>query len=207
MKAEAPFTKGAEAAVSRSTYLGRRVVVKTRMPKSYRDPVLDSRIRSQRTRAEARLVREARIAGVGTPLIYSVDLSKGEIVMENVGGTTVKSLLDDNPESASGVCESIGRDLARLHDAGISHGDLTTSNMMCRDGGGICYIDFSMGASDITEEEMGTDLRLLERALASAHPDVPDAYDMVAEAYAVAKKDAQGVFDKIEEIKARGRYT
>lgn len=206
MDAEAPFARGAEAVVSRTEFLGRRAVVKTRQPKGYRDPVLDGRIRSLRTRSEARIVREARACGVRTPVVYAVDLPKGEIVMEDVGGTTVKALLDKEPAMAPEVCAMIGRDLARLHDAGISHGDLTTSNMMWL-GDRICYIDFSMGSCPADEEGMGTDLRLLERALASAHPEIPDAYAMVREAYAAEKRDAQKVFDKVEEIKGRGRYT
>ena len=66
-------TSGAEGSVYRISYLGRRAMVKIRSPKQYRIPELDRRIRSQRIRAEARLIREARSAGIRTPIIYDVD--------------------------------------------------------------------------------------------------------------------------------------
>ena len=53
-------TSGAEGSVYRTSYLGRRAMVKIRSPKQYRIPELDRRIRSQRIRAEARLIREVR---------------------------------------------------------------------------------------------------------------------------------------------------
>lgn len=201
------IARGAEGSIYRTVFLGRKAVVKVRSPKGYRVPELDARIRGLRIRSEARLLREARRAGLRTPVVYWVDPADAAIVMEDVGGETVKRHLDEHPEDAPAVCRQIGRDLARLHNARLSHGDLTTSNMILTAGGSICYIDFSMGASLVETEDMGVDIRLLERAFSSAHPKLKDAYAELIKEYCAVKTDSQAVMDKVQEIKERGRYT
>ena len=79
--------------------------------------------------------------------------------------------------------------------------------MILTPAGELCIIDFSMGASLIGVEDMGVDLRLLERGFTSAHPDIKDAYAYITEAYCQEKTGAQEVLDKVQEIKDRGRYT
>ena len=203
----AAIAKGAEGSVYLSTYLGRDAVTKVRTPKGYRVPELDRRIRIQRIRSEARLIREARAAGIRTPIIYDVDTAECSITMERVKGITVKRYLDEHPEEAERICRLIGTNIARLHNSKICHGDLTTSNMILTPVGELCIIDFSMGASLIGVEDMGVDLRLLERGFTSAHPDIKDAYAYITEAYCREKTGAQEVLDKVQEIKDRGRYT
>ena len=203
----AVIAKGAEGSVYLSTYLGRDAVTKVRTPKGYRVPELDRRIRTQRIRSEARLIREARAAGIRTPIIYDVDTVECSITMERVKGVTVKRYLDEHPEEAERICRLIGTNIARLHNSKICHGDLTTSNMILTPAGELCIIDFSMGASLIGVEDMGVDLRLLERGFTSAHPDIKDAYGYITEAYCQEKTGAQEVLDKVQEIKDRGRYT
>ena len=203
----AAIAKGAEGSVYLSTYLGRDAVTKVRTPKGYRVPELDRRIRTQRIRSEARLIREARAAGIRTPIIYDVDTVECSITMERVKGVTVKRYLDEHPEEAERICRLIGTNIARLHNSKICHGDLTTSNMILTPAGELCIIDFSMGASLIGVEDMGVDLRLLERGFTSARPDIKDAYGYITEAYCREKTGAQEVLDKVQEIKDRGRYT
>ena len=94
-----------------------------------------------------------------------------------------------------------------LHNAGIAHGDLTTSNMIIAGDGRICIIDFSMGASLVETEDMGVDIRLLERAFSSAHPKLGEAYKELIGSYCETKTCPDQVMDKVQEIKDRGRYT
>lgn len=201
------IARGAEGSVYESTYLGKDAVIKVRAPKGYRVPELDRRIRSQRIRSEARLIREARSAGIRTPMIYDVDLTECRITMEKVGGVTVKSHLDEHPEEAEHICGLIGTNIARLHNSRICHGDLTTSNMLLTEDGQLCILDFSMGSAPVGVEGMGVDIRLLERGFNSAHPDIKDAYRFIIEAYCREKTDSEQVMTKVQEIKDRGRYT
>ncbi len=198
---------GAEANVTPVTFLGRDAVEKVRPSKGYRLQELDSRLRSSRTRSEARIMHEARQAGVRTPCIYDLDLTECSIIMERVDGIVVKAFLDANPGMAGQVCREIGRTIARLHTAGICHGDLTTSNMIREPDGRICLIDMSMGKTRAELEDIGIDLRLLERAFSSAHVDLPQAFDELMGEYYSNIPNPKAVAKKLEDIKNRGRYT
>ncbi|MDR0888032.1 MAG: Kae1-associated serine/threonine protein kinase [Candidatus Methanoplasma sp.] len=201
-----PIASGAEADVFDSEYLGRKAVAKVRSPKRYRHPELDSKIRSSRMRNEVRLMRDARRAGVRTPVVYDVDIEECSIVMEKVQGVKIKDVLDSGNNNRE-LCDLIGKTVADLHNAGICHGDLTTSNMILTDDGKVCLIDFSMGRSASEIEDIGVDIRLLERAFSSAHPGLGNEYKVLIDAYIKRKERSETVMKKVEEIKNRGRYT
>lgn len=202
-----PEAMGAEAYMVPTVFLGRDALEKVRPEKHYRIPELDHHIRTSRTRSEARIMHEAREAGVRTPGIYDLDLSRCVIVMERIRGDVVKDYLDRHPDEAEDVCREIGRTIARLHSAGICHGDLTTSNMMREPSGRICLIDMSMGRTRAELEDVGIDLRLLERAFSSAHIDLPDAFKALMDEYYSHISDPDAVRRKLEDIRNRGRYT
>jgi len=201
------IAKGAEADIFASCFLGRDALVKIRSPKRYRATELDDSLRSSRTKNEARLMKEARRAGVRTPVVYSIDLKESSITMEKVEGVGVKEKLDLDPDSATEVCRMIGRTVADLHNSGICHGDLTTSNMIFTKDRRICLIDLSMGRTRAELEDIGVDMRLLERAFASAHPHLTGAFSVLMASYLAVKKEPERLIHKIEEIKNRGRYT
>lgn len=198
--------QGAEATVSMGEFLGRKALIKTRPEKSYRLPEIDSSIRNSRTRNEARIMRDAREAGVRTPCIYDIDLSKAELTMEFIEGESVKDFLDSNPDKADEICEKIGLAVAKIHSAKICHGDLTTSNMILENGE-VCLIDFSMGCANAELEDIGVDLRLLERAFSSAHVGLESSFEKLMDTYYSNISDSKAVKRKLADIKNRGRYT
>lgn len=198
---------GAEAVISYGDYLGRPAVIKTRPKKGYRHPELDRNLRSHRTRNEAKVMRDARTCGVRTPVIYDVDHHEGTIVMERMFGRKVRDIIDNEPDSVHDVCVSIGEAVAKLHNGRISHGDLTTSNMILTDSGELCIIDFSLGSVRCEIEEMGVDLRLLERAFSSAHSRSETAFGTILESYGRNMERSKEVLKRVEIIKNRARYT
>ena len=198
---------GAEAIILRTDYLGLPSVKKVRPVKKYRHPDLDASLRTHRTKHEVRMIREARRTGVRTPVIYDADLAEGSITMEYIPGKKVRDLIEEEPERIPEVCGMIGTCLAKMHSGKISHGDLTTSNMIMTDSGELCIIDFSLGSLKAGLEEMGVDLHLLERAFTSAHSEHPEAFPMVVEAYRENMRDAASVLKRVEDIKKRARYT
>ena len=198
---------GAEATVYRTKYLGRDAVVKTRTPKTYRHSDLDTRLRSLRTKNEVRIMAEARKNGVRTPVIYDIDMRSFNITMEFVAGRKVKEVLDSEPSHAAEICEKIGETVAKLHNGRISHGDLTTSNMILMPDGNICVLDMSMGTMPAETEDLGVDVHLLQRAFTSAHSGLGDAMDAMISAYAKKMRDSANVLKRVEDIRNRGRYT
>ena len=199
--------RGAEAELRRTEFLGRPAVAKARVPKTYRHPDLDDGLRRSRIRMEARLMAEARGAGVSVPILYDIDVASSTIVMEFIDGPTVKEVLDRGGPGARETAREIGRVVGRLHRGGIVHGDLTTSNMILRDGQ-IVMIDFSLGGNDAGREARGVDLHLLREGLVSAHARATTYYREVVRGYrGILGRDAEDVISTVKEIESRGRYT
>jgi len=186
-----------------------KVIVKHRISKRYRVPQLDSQLRESRTALEARLFADAKAAGVPTPAVYEVDRVGMKIVMEFIEGKQVKIILDrSTPKERRGLCRLIGRQIARLHRAGMVHGDLTTSNMILTHQGKVFFVDFGLGEYNPSLEARGVDLHLLKRALQSIHFRITDeAYRAVLAGYRREfGKGAKEVIERAEEIERRGRY-
>ncbi len=202
--------KGAEASLFLADWHGRRVIVKTRLPKKYRPTKLDTTIRTYRTVHEPQLMSYAKKAGVQTPTIFQVDVKNTTIVMEFVEGKQLKQLLgEESPDLRCDLCARAGELIGRLHRHGVIHGDLTTSNMILNDEGKIYLVDFGLGEKNIELEARGVDLHLLKRALQSTHFQfAEECFQAVMKGYAagVGEDGAKEVLAKVREIERRGRY-
>jgi len=202
--------KGAEASLFLEDWHGRRVVMKKRLPKNYRLPQLDEQIRTYRTIHEPQLIHRAKEAGVPTPTIFLVDTKNSTIIMEYVEGRQVKQVLRDyQAEDRLNLCKRIGELIGRLHNHGIVHGDLTTSNMILTPQEKVFFVDFGLGEYSSELEIQGVDLHLMKRAFQSTHfRFARECFEAVIEGYAkiVRKEAAKDVLEKIKEIERRGRY-
>jgi N6-L-threonylcarbamoyladenine synthase/protein kinase Bud32 len=204
--------RGAEATVTVEEAGDGRRVVKRRVEKSYRHPELDRTLRRDRTVAEARLTSEARRAGVPTPLVYDVDLADATLTLQYVGERDLAAALDERPT------EAVGRHLARLHGAGIVHGDPTTRNVRVSpdrvgrqtdDGESdsppeTYLIDFGLGYHTGHVEDHAMDLHVFEgsiRATAAAPEPLIAAFEAGYEAVGDDE-----VLDRLRDVADRGRY-
>ncbi len=185
--------RGAEAVIT----LEEGTVRKWRLPKSYRQPELDVEIRQERTLREARIISDARRHGVPTPII--LDVLKFELKMEHIEGIKLKDVI--TPE----ISEMVGEMVGRLHKAGIIHGDLTTSNMILRDGK-IYMIDFGLSFYERTVEAQGVDVHVYFQTLESTHDNAANLVESFKRGYARTYEGSSAVFQRVKEIKARGRY-
>ncbi|GAB3020219.1 bifunctional N(6)-L-threonylcarbamoyladenine synthase/serine/threonine protein kinase [Natronobiforma cellulositropha] len=187
--------RGAEALV---TFDG-EVVLKRRLPKGYRHPALDERLRRERTTLEARLTSLARRNGVPTPVIYDVDTAEASLEFAAVGDADLRDALS---------CErvrTVGEHLARLHAAGFVHGDPTTRNVRVEtDGEGIYLIDFGLGYHTDHVEDYAMDLHVFDQSLVGTASDPGPLREAARDGYA-AVGDAQ-VLERLAEVEARGRY-
>jgi Kae1-associated kinase Bud32 len=199
--------RGAEAEIYLSEWNGRAVAIKRRVPKSYRLPQIDKRLREARTKLEAKLMSEARGFGVPTPILYDVDILQNQIVMDYIDGVRIKEKLHEvDSKEQKDLCFEIGKCLGKLHKNHMIHGDLTTSNMILRNGK-IHFIDFSLGGKSKEIEDKGVDLHLLSEAFESTHSEIIGVFDYVLEGYKEEYEDADLVINKVKEIEKRGRYT
>jgi N6-L-threonylcarbamoyladenine synthase/protein kinase Bud32 len=192
--------RGAEAELYKDDFAGIPVVRKRRIPKRYRNSVLDDRIRTTRIRQESRLLSEARRA-LRTPYVLDIDLgeSKKEITMEYINGTRIKELFTNGNVGKS---EEIGERVRKLHDSGMVHGDLTTSNMILRDDE-VIFIDFGLGFFSGELEDKATDLVVFKKMLQSTHYEY---FDGIWKLFLKGYKPGKAMLEKIEEIEKRVRY-
>lgn len=195
---------GAEASIDSGEYLGIKAVFKRRMSKGYRLPELDRKIIESRTRNEVRCIIAAREGGVHVPWVLDVDDREGLIVMEYIEGERMSTLLYAMDNSRRVELERlVGAEIARLHSAGIAHGDLTTSNIIC--GEHICFIDFSMASRNATVEQLGVDFRLLHEVYRSTHAQFEDEFNFILDGY-IAAGGSMEVIKRMKEIERRARY-
>jgi TP53 regulating kinase-like protein len=202
--------KGAEANLYLEGWHNRKVIMKRRLPKKYRLPELDQKIRSQRTIYEPQIIHKAKEAGVPTPTIFMVDVAEANIIMEFVKGKQVKQVLNDLPqEERLRLIRHIGMLIGRLHKNGIIHGDLTTSNMILTPYGKVVFVDFGLSERSTELESRGVDLHLMKRAFQSTHYKyAKECFEAVMEGYAevMGEEETKNVLEKIREIERRGRY-
>lgn len=149
------LTQGAEALVYKTVFLTPHTpcVVKYRPPKPYRHPILDRRLTKARLLAEARVLVRCKKDGVSVPGVLGADWEAGWLVLEWVEGRTVRKVLDEWAEeivrkqkegggggnrtgeedgAILGLMQRVGRAVGKLHEIGVCHGDLTTSNLMLK---------------------------------------------------------------------------
>jgi len=193
--------KGAEAII----ILNGKNIVKRRVQKSYRLPLLDEKLRSHRTRAEAKLLEKASKV-IPTPKIINVDKNKQEIEMPFIDGKKLSEHLDKFPfDKQKSFCFLIGQNIAKLHDADIIHGDLTTSNMILV-GKEVYFIDFGLGFISQKIEDKAVDIHLLKQALEAKHfTHWQVLFSEVLKGYS-ASKESKKVLEHLKKVEARGRY-
>ncbi|MDG6991050.1 MAG: Kae1-associated serine/threonine protein kinase [Nitrososphaerota archaeon] len=201
--------RGAEADILKGSWQGMPAVYKVRKPLAYRLPQLDAAIRRQRTIHEAEMIHDAKRAGVRTPYLYDVDVPGSTMVMEHVEGPRLKdSLGSGTSDDARGLFREFGRAAARLHDAGIVHGDLTTANAVAgqRD---LVLIDFGLSYRTTRLEDQAVDFRLIKETLVGAHPAISRwALEELFVGYSevVGPAKLRAVQRQLRSIERRGRY-
>jgi len=222
--------RGAEAILYRED----GTLVKDRVVKGYRLPELDSKIRKLRTRSEARLLDTAVRAGIDVPRVLGIE--DNTLKMDFIDGRRVKDVLNEMGENErDSTCLLIGEALARLHGAGICHGDFTTSNMILAKNVGafeeegiaengadkatkavggdekvslrLYIIDFGLGKLSKKVEDQAVDLYLLYEALKAAHFEyLSHSWQYILKSYGDNYKGANAVMQRFKVIEKRRRY-
>ncbi|MFA6888626.1 MAG: KEOPS complex kinase/ATPase Bud32 [Candidatus Woesearchaeota archaeon] len=173
----------------------RNIVIKERVPKSYRIEELDKKIRTFRTR------REAKVLSKLEPLGFTPKLIRGDnnhvLEIEYINGNRLSEVLES--QNIKSISAEIGKKIKKMHDAGVIHGDLTTSNMILT--GKIYFIDFGLSFFSEKIEDKAVDLHLLGQALESKHHTISNQiFEKIKDAY--ADKD---VLIRLEQVEKRGR--
>ncbi len=194
------ISQGAEALLTKKG----NTVIKHRIKKGYRFPILDEKLRKQRTRKEARILQKISIL-IPVPKVLSVSEQTTTITLEFLKGKKLSEHLD-TLKNATSVCTQIGKNLAKLHDANIIHGDLTTSNMILSSDNKLYFIDFGLSFESNRAEDKAVDLHLLKEALEAKHyKHATRFFKAVLKGYN-SSTNALTVIQRLKTVEKRGRY-
>ncbi|CDW53019.1 WD40 and F-box-like and Pkinase domain containing protein [Trichuris trichiura] len=205
------IAQGAEAKLFHAVFLGRKVIVKERFPKSYRVKELDERLRKERLRAEIRSLLRCRQVGIPVPPVYFADASKGRLVLGFVEGSVpLKDVMPTLTSTEDKLSEQLGVALALMHTTSIIHGDLTSSNILVVNpelgqASSILLIDFGLSFVSSSAEDKAVDLFILEKTFAISHPDEQWFFESALQHYVANAKEGNMVLRKLEEVRMRGR--
>jgi TP53 regulating kinase-like protein len=197
--------KGAEADIYQSTWNNNNAIFKIRKIKNYRNSLLDSKIRKQRTLKESQILSQVKSFGIPTPLVYFVNLKKSLIIMQEIPGKPINDLSESKIVELS---KEIGKLVGMLHKNGIMHGDLTTSNFILFQNT-VYVIDFGLSQNSIKPEDHAVDLRLIKEILNSAHAKIMEpAWKNFLIGYKsiVGNANYVKVTKLVLDIESRGRY-
>ncbi|MBU2562591.1 MAG: Kae1-associated serine/threonine protein kinase [Nanoarchaeota archaeon] len=201
MTSQKIIQQGAEAVI----FLEKNNIIKKRIKKSYRIPELDQKIRKLRTRSETKLLNKAGEI-IFSPKVIKSDEKEKKIIMEFIDGKKLSDNLDNFPKQKQiEICKKIGKSIAKIHEKEIIHGDLTTSNMILKEGK-VYFIDFGLGFISKKFEDKAVDLHLLKQALEAKHfKNWKELFKAVENAYKKSK-NAKIVLERLKAVEKRGRY-
>ena len=194
------FARGAEAKLFQTDYEGQPALAKKRLPKAYRLAALDGTIRRQRTRREAKILRAARAAGAKCVELLKEDELHCELILRPVEGKLLSREKSITPKQSY----ETGVQLALLHNAGIVHGDYTTSNLIAK-GNSVTVIDFGLGGFSNAAEEKATDVLLFEKSIAGRANEAALRKEF-EKAYLLRARDGNATLKRVKAIYARMRY-
>lgn len=204
------IASGAEANLYRGRFLGYDVVIKYRVPKDYRDPNFDRLVRMERTLTEAKTMLVAMECGVLVPPILYVDVENALIVMEYINGILLRDAIPSiNGSLREKYLELLGSYVGKLHRNNVTHGDLTTSNVMVTPEGMMYLIDFGLSRISYEVEDKAVDIHLLIRSFESTHYSLTKElvkYFLRGYTSAVGTDFVNTIMSKVKEIRLRGRY-
>lgn len=228
--------QGAESKIYFGTHSNNRCVIKHRFSKKYRHPILDKKLTKERTKRERRMIekiksRSKELAFYMPKVVWSDDST---ILMTEVTDCeTLYKCIEREPNQALKYAPLIGQCVAELHNLGIVHGDLTTSNLLLspkiqhqdkempskkvksdnlQESFIVVPIDFGLSTGSAHPEERAVDLYVLERALLSTHFSDKTFFNYVLDTYisCIDEKTCEPsgkhkIIERLQEVRARGR--
>jgi len=225
------IAQGAEAIIS----LDKNIILKNRIQKSYRHPILDEKIRKSRTKKEAKLLEKA---GKLTKIPQVLKTEKFKIQMQYIQGERLSETLNTYPKNKQiKIMQQLGKQVAKLHQEDIIHGDLTTSNIILSTNshlatrnnksinsqgaarrplnkqakldkfasGELFIIDFGLGFISSRLEDKAVDLHLISQALEAKHWQ--NHKQLFKEFLRFYNPDEKTkILEQLKKVESRGRY-
>lgn len=214
---------GAEAEVWSGLWMGKPAVRKLRRNRAWRHPDLEKRLGYRRMLSEARILIRIKNSGLPVPAIWDVDLENGRIVMEKMGGRPLIEVLRDQSLTRQQIDKALfntGASVRLLHRLAVTHGDLSTNNILIDEDFNAALIDFGLSAVEYEVERFGIDLHVMDEILGASHPNIDNAIDVFLDGYQECDANegstlelsggkppaAIEVIKRLDDVRSRVRY-
>tara|TARA_B100000767_G_C19731009_1_gene521685 strand:+ start:310 stop:993 length:684 start_codon:yes stop_codon:yes gene_type:complete len=214
---------GAEAEVWAGSWMGQQAVRKLRRPRKWRHPDLDIRLGYRRMMSESRLLIRLKRRGLNVPAVWDLDPQSGRMILERMPGLPLIEVLRNDAYSQEFINKALqntGALIRRLHREAITHGDLSTNNILVDGNADASLIDFGLAAIDYEIERFGIDLHVIDEILGASHPEHKQAIEVLLEGYASEEErlgeapeqsggavpTAAQVLKRLQEVRSRVRY-
>ena len=204
------ISKGAESNLYRILYCGKTAVLKYRIEKKYRIKELDKKIRRRRTLGEASAIYEAWKKGINVPRLLYADLKRYYLIMEYLEGEVLREAILKRKytyEEIDEIASSLGDMVANLHNIDIVHGDLTTANIIIKDGLKPFLIDFGLTEKRSDPEAKAVDIEMFYRVLESTHTmEREKFFNTFIQTYKKNALNSKEIISRFNRIRRMGRY-
>jgi len=190
------LAQGAEATIS----LLDNKIIKNRLKKSYRLPAIDEKLRKQRTKAEAKILKKLYIH-LPVPKLISTD-DKSQLTLEYLDGGKIADIL--SKKNCLAIAKQIAQNITKMHDLDIIHADLTTSNMIYKNKQ-VFFIDFGLSYHSKKIEDKAVDLHVLGQALQAKHPTIYKKVIALILKHYIPLKHKE-ILQQLKKVESRGRY-
>ena len=206
--------QGAESRIWSGVHNGLDVIKKERFVKTYRVKELDTLLTRERIKAEIRAIMKIKdkCPELGLKMASILFVDNNNIIMTrikdsiNICQYLQKTSDSTDVESIDKLLSKLGQTIAQIHNCGVVHGDLTTSNFLVKDDDldFLVPIDFGLSSFSTSAEDRAVDLYVLERAILSTHPDIE--FTKVLKTYdRYIEKSKNDVLKRLDVVRQRGR--
>ena len=186
------------------------VIVKDRISKSYRNDELDLALRKSRNNREKKVLEKLKgiipVPSLVEPNVLHDGKNKTKTVfpMSYINGKKLSECLSNT--NYKYIFKKIGKYVALMHNLGIIHADLTTSNLILKDDSEVYFIDFGLSFFSDKIEDKAVDIHLLRQALESRHPEIwEDAFSTFVSEYKKHSNTSKDTLNRFEQVEQRGR--
>lgn len=190
------IAQGAEAHIFK---IGENTLKKVRLPKPYRLIEIDEKLRKFRNKREFKVLSKLYEADINVPEPFEIN-SKDELsfTFEYINGTVLKEVLNNE------LLEKAFENIILMHNENIVHGDLTTLNMIEKDGE-IYLIDFGLAEFSHKVEDKAVDLNLFFTCIKNEHPDFYEMKERLEKEYETRAERGNSIIERLHKIEHRGR--
>ncbi len=207
------ISKGAESNLYLVDYLGFKCILKHRVKKKYRIKELDEKIRRRRTVREVSILQELYEEDIPVPSVIYVNIDQSYFLMEYLSGENLRNVIVNRMYNKGEIIEisrKLGGIVANIHNRNISHGDLTTANLIVKEPFSeleLYILDFGLSERNIGVEEKAVDIDIFYRVLEAAHTEIKDLiFDNFLEEYKKHVNNYKDILSRYIKIRKMGRY-